>query len=150
TFAVGRVAIPAVRQETRAGARRMVAHEGGRQYTPVGARVGDRAVEWQSTAGRDGGRLEKAGLRRCQVYVVIPRQPGGRIAKDHRAMLLQRDQVLQRIHPRLETCGNEAREHATDVGAVVRGVEETVFPLANGQLQRPLHDIILEWRTLNL
>src|SRR5437660_1552811 len=102
-------------------------------------------MEWESTAGRDGGRLEKAGLRWCQVRVVILRQPGGRIAKDHRPMLLQRDQVLQRIHPRLEICGDQAREYAGDVGAVVRGVEETVFPLANGQLQRPLHDIVIEW-----
>ena len=36
------------------------------------------------------------------------------------------------------------------IGAVVRGIEETVFPLANGQFQRPLHDVVVQWRTLNL
>ncbi len=76
--------------------------------------------------------------------MVIPRQPGGRIAKDRRTVLLQRDQVFQRIHPGLETGGDQAREHAGDIGIVIRGVEETVFPLANGQLQRPLRRVVLQ------
>ena len=82
--------------------------------------------------------------------MIIPRQPGVRVVKDRRAVLLQRHQILQRIHPGVEAGGNEAGEHAGDIGAVVRGVKETVFPLANGQLQRPLRDIVVQWRILNL
>ena len=39
---------------------------------------------------------------------------------------------------------------AGDEGAVVRGVEKTVFPLANRQLQRPLRRVIVQRRTFHL
>jgi len=44
----------------------------------------------------------------------MPWQPGCRITKDRRTVLLQRDQVLQRIHPSLETGGDQAGEHTGD------------------------------------
>src|SRR5437868_11130011 len=44
----------------------------------------------------------------------------------------------------MEARGNQAGEHAGDVGTVVRGIKETVFPLANGQLQRPLRRGVLQ------
>ena len=61
-------------------------------------------------------------------------------------MLLSGDQIVQRIHSGVEAGGNQAREHAGDIGAVGRSVEETVFPLANGQLQRPLRGVVLQRR----
>jgi hypothetical protein len=82
--------------------------------------------------------------------VVIPREPGNRIAKDRRPVRLQRDQGLPRIHPGLKTGGEHAGEHAGDIGAVVRRVEETIFPLANGQLQRPLRPVVLQGRPRDL
>ena len=82
--------------------------------------------------------------------MVIPREPGGRITEDRRTVLLQHDQIFQRIHPGIEAGGNKAGEHTGDVGAMLRGVKETVFPLPNDELQGALHDIGVEWRPLNL
>jgi hypothetical protein len=80
----------------------------------------------------------------------MPRQPGGWVAKARRTVLLQRDQILQRIHPGVEADGNEAREHTGNVSTMLRGLTQTVLPLANEELQGPLHDIGVERRPLHL
>jgi hypothetical protein len=50
-------------------------------------------------------------------------QPGGRVTKDRGAVLLQRHQILQGIHPGVEAGGNQASEHTGNVGAVLGGKE---------------------------
>src|SRR5262245_25591202 len=128
----------------------LVASERRRQHSSRRPRVVDPALEWQSAAGAYGRRLEKAGLRRGEVGVVIPRQPGRWVAKDRRTVLLQRNQILQCIDPSVEARGNEAREHTGDVGAMLRGIKQAVFPLPDDELQGALHDIGIDWRTLYL
>src|SRR4029434_719009 len=83
-----RAGLLVVHEAAVAGPLHLVAHHAGRWDAPVGARVGHRAVEWQSAAGWDGGRLEEAGLRRAQVGLIIPREPRLRRPKDRGAMLL--------------------------------------------------------------
>jgi hypothetical protein len=76
--------------------------------------------------------------------MVIPRQPGCRVTKDRRAVLLQRPQILQRVAPGVEAGGNETGEDTGDVCTMLRGVKQTVFPLPNDELQEPFGHIIVQ------
>src|SRR5438132_1719358 len=48
--------------------------------------------------------------------------------------LLQRHQVLQGVHPRVETGRNQTGEHTGNVGTVLRGKEQRVLALPDEEL----------------
>ena len=63
--------------------------------------------------------------------MVRPGQPRLRLSKDFTAVLLECHEVLQDTHPRVETGGDQAREHTGDIGAVLTLVEQRVLALAD-------------------
>src|SRR5712691_5320359 len=70
----------------------------------------------------------------AEVDLIRPGQPRLGGGKDLGAVLLQRHQVLQGVHPRVETGGNQTGEHTGDVGTVLRGKEQRVLALPDEEL----------------
>ena len=73
-------------------------------------------------------------LRRDRRDRIVPRQPRARIGKDLVAVLLDCDQILQRIHTRLQTGGNDTGQQTGNIGTMLRGIEERVLALAIAEL----------------
>src|SRR5438128_5197513 len=127
-----------------AGAFLLVATPRGCQRSPRRSGAPGPAVEWPSGSSTDGGRLAATGLRRGQIGLIRPGQPRRGGGKDLGAVLLQRHQVLQGVHPRVETGRNQTGEHTGNVGTVLRGKEQRVLALPDEELQRPLDQVVVQ------
>ena len=76
-----------------------------------------------------GGDWLKAG----EIGLIRPGQPRLGVGKDLGAVFLQRHQVLQGVHPRVETGRNETREDTGNVGTVSVASERRVLALSDEQ-----------------
>jgi hypothetical protein len=64
-------------------------------------------------------------------------------------MGLPRHQVIEGIHPSLDTGGDQTGQDTGDRGAVRASVKQTVFSLSNDQFQRSLDGVAVQGRPVD-
>jgi|GEM_PF-1253053 len=114
---------------------------------PVRSRPPHVDVERRSRPSPDGSGLASRRLRRSPARGVGPGQPRSRVRHDLAAVFLQRHQVIQDLHTRVEASGDQTGDHTGDGGAVLRAKQQRVLALPNEKFQGAFHSMMLAGST---
>ena len=81
-----------------------------------------------------------------QRLAVIPRHPRRRVGGQLRGMPLQLGEVVEGIGAGEFAGVDQAHEQVPDLGALQRAIEQRIFAMQDGRLQRPFADVVVQGR----